>query len=270
MRGWCLALFFGLAVAASAENSAVTLATTTSTENSGLLSEILPVFEAETGIEIRVITVGTGQALRLARQGDVDVVLVHDRQSEDLLVAEGWGVDRKNVMYNDFVLVGPAADPAGIAGGKDAPKALQEIGEQGAIFLSRGDDSGTHKAEQRLWRAAGVDPIQADFKGYRQLGSGMGATLNTAAAMKAYTLVDRGTWLSFGNRQDLVVLVEGDSRLFNPYGVILVNPDRHAHVNHVGAKGFAEWLTSPEGQAAIRNFQVAGQPLFRPNADPGR
>lgn len=250
-----------------ANDSVITLASTTSTDNSGLLAALIPVFEEKSGLEVRVVTVGTGQALRLARQGDVDLVLVHDRKSEDLLVAEGWGVGRKDVMYNDFLLVGPTADPAQIRGHKSATAALKKIRDQQSLFLSRGDDSGTHKAELRLWADAGIDPSVANVTGYRELGAGMGAILNTAAAMDAYTLVDRGTWLSFGNRGDLVILVEGDPRLFNPYGVIRVNPDRHPHVNHVGASRFADWLVSEEGQSAIARFGIAGQPLFQPNAD---
>ena len=264
-RAWVLVLLLWAGMAA-ADDSVVTLASTTSTENSGLLAVLTPAFEAESGVEVRVVVVGTGQALRLARQGDVDVVLVHDRKSEDRLVAEGWGVDRKDVMYNDFVLVGPEKDPARIRGGKDAPEALAKIREHRAVFVSRGDDSGTHKAELRLWADAGVDASTDSGAWYRELGAGMGATLNTAAAMDAYTVVDRGTWLSFGNRGDLVVLVEGDPRLVNPYGVILVNPARHPHVNHAGAQRFANWLVSAKGQEAIAAFRVSGQSLFHPSA----
>ena len=264
-RAWVFALLLSAGLA-SADDSVVTLASTTSTENSGLLDSLLPVFEAESGIDVRVVVAGTGRALRLARQGDVDVVLVHDRQSEDQLVADGWGIDRKDVMYNDFVLVGPKKDPAGIRGGKDAPAALAKIREQGAVFVSRGDNSGTHKAELRLWADAGLGSPTDSGVGHRELGAGMGATLNTAAAMDAYTVVDRGTWLSFANRGNLVVLVEGDPRLVNPYGLILVNPARHPHVNHAGAQRFANWLVSAKGQEAIAAFRVSGQSLFHPSA----
>ena len=202
----------------------ITLASTTSTDNSGLFATLLPRFEAASGIAVHVVAVGTGQALRLAARGDADVLLVHDRAGEDKFVAEGNGVDRRDVMYNDFVIVGPKADPAGIAGLGDGPGALRRIAQAAAIFVSRGDDSGTNRKERRLWQAAGIDPARASGTWYREAGAGMGATLNIAAAMGAYTLADRATWLSFRNKGPLVVLVEGDRRLFNPYGVILVNP----------------------------------------------
>jgi tungstate transport system substrate-binding protein len=246
----------------------ITLASTTSTRNSGLLDAILPVFTEKTGIVVRVVAVGTGQALRLARRGDADVLLVHDRASEEAFVAEGFGVERYGVMHNDFVVVGPSADPAEIAGGRDASAALARIAASGAPFASRGDDSGTHKGEMRLWRAAGVDPTGASGGWYRETGSGMGATLNTAAAMDAYTLSDRGTWLSFRNRRGLAILVEGDPRLFNPYGVILVNPERHPHVKAALGQTFIDWLLSAEGQGAIADFRIDGQTLFFPDAAP--
>jgi tungstate transport system substrate-binding protein len=261
MAAWLLISPF-----AGAEERFITVASTTSTENSGLFAAILPGFEAKTGIGVRVVAVGTGQALRLASRGDADVVLVHDRASEERFVAEGWGVERFDVMYNDFVLVGPAADPAGVRGWRDAAAALARIAERAAPFASRGDDSGTHKAELRLWRAGGVDPTGASGSWYRETGTGMGATLNTASAMDAYTLSDRATWLSFGNRRGLERLVEGDPNLFNPYGVILVNPERHPTVKAREGQAFIDWLLSDEGQSAIGDFRRGGRALFFPNA----
>lgn len=270
---WSRAAFCLLALSFAGEVGAgerfITLASTTSTENSGLFAELLPKFQKETGIEVRVVAVGTGQALRLARNGDADVLLVHDRSSEERFVAEGHGERRYGVMYNDFVVIGPKADPAGVAGGKDAPAALARIAEQSAVFLSRGDDSGTHKAERRLWQAAGTDPSPASGSWYRETGAGMGATLNTAASMQAYTLADRGTWLSFRNRDDLRVVVEGDERLFNPYGVILVSPKRHPHVKAEDGRRFIQWLISQAGQRAIGEFRVAGEVLFHPSVGQG-
>lgn len=243
----------------------ITLASTTSTEQSGLFASLLPIVEAETGIEVRVVAVGTGQALKLAESGDADAVLVHDRAGEDKLVAGGWGVDRRDVMYNDFVIVGPGADPAKISGGRDAPAALQKIAAAAALFASRGDDSGTHRMELRLWQAAGVDPkAAADW--YRELGQGMGPTLNTAAGMSAYTLTDRATWASFRNRQDLVLLVEGDPSLLNRYGSVLVNPARHPHVKADLARAWHDWLTGKAGQEAIAAFRIDGEQVFFPDA----
>ncbi len=264
-------LVVGLAVllplaATGEEPRSVTLASTTSTDNSGLFRHLLPRFEAATGVRVRVVAVGTGAALRLGERGDADLVLVHDRAAEEAFVAAGHGVDRRLVMANDFVVVGPRADPAGVGGGRDAAAALRTIARAKAPFVSRGDDSGTHKAELRLWQAAGVDPHPASGRWYQESGSGMGAALNLAAGRGAYTLADRGTWLSFENRRDLAVLVEGDPRLLNPYGVILVNPARHPHVRAGLARALADWLTSPEGQAAIGAFRVAGEQLFRPAA----
>ena len=252
------------ASAATADPRFVIVASTTSTENSGLYAAILPAFEAQTGIDVRVVAVGTGQAIRLAERGDADVLLVHDRASEDRFVAEGYGVERHDLMWNDFVIVGPSEDPAGIGGGTDAPAALAKIAAAEVPFLSRGDDSGTHKAELRLWSAAKVDPSGASGGWYRETGSGMGATLNTGAAMGAYLLTDRGTWLSFRNRRDLVVLVEGDGRLRNEYGVIRVSPDRHPHVRTAEAQSLIEWLLSPAGQAAIAGFRIGDEVLFHP------
>lgn len=252
--------------AAAAGAPFVTLASTTSTENSGLLDAVLPRFTEATGIEVRVVVVGTGQALRLGRNGDVDVVLVHDRASEERFVAEGWGVARHPVMENDFVIVGPRADPAAVRGLADAAAAFAAIAETRAPFVSRADDSGTHKAELRIWRAAGVDPTEASGAWYRETGSGQGATLNTAAGLGAYALADRGTWLSFRNRGDLALLVEGDPRLRNPYGAIRVNPERHPHVKAAEGRALVEWLTRAEGRAAIGAFRVDGEVLFHPAA----
>ena len=244
----------------------ITLQSTTSTQNSGLLDHILPVFTEDTGIAVRVVAVGTGQAIRNASRGDGDALLVHAREAEEAFVAEGHGTERRDVMYNDFVLVGPPGDPAGVRGMKDAPLALRTLAEKGAPFASRGDDSGTHKAEMRLWEAAGVDPVPASGTWYRETGSGMGATLNAGIGMDAYVLTDRATWLSHGRKGTHEVLVEGDERLFNQYGVIPVNPERHPNVKAKEAQHFADWLVSKRGQDAIASFQVEGQQLFFPNA----
>lgn len=245
----------------------IVLGSTTSTENSGLLAYLLPRFLEQTGIEVRVVARGTGQAMRMGERGDADVLLVHHRPSELRFVAQGYGVQRHDVMYNDFIIVGPAADPAGIRGLKDAALALRRIAHSRAPFASRGDNSGTHLAEQGLWRAAGIDPTPASGQWYRETGSGMGATLNTAVAMDAYALADRGTWLSFRNRGGLIVLTEGDPRLFNPYSAILVNPARHPHVKAAAGQAFIDWLTGPQGQRLIGAFRVHGEPLFFPNGD---
>jgi tungstate transport system substrate-binding protein len=251
---------------AGAGETFITLASTTSTENSGLFEAIFPAFEESSGVDVRVVAVGTGAALRMARQGDADVLLVHDRASEERFVAEGWGVERQDVMYNDFVVVGPAADPAKIRGESDVAEALGRVAAAGAPFASRGDDSGTHKAELRLWKAAGVDVGSASGTWYRETGSGMGAMLNTAAGMQAYALTDRATWLSFRNRGGLEVLVEGDPRLYNPYGVILVNPERHPHVKAAEGQALIDWLTSSAGQGAIGAFRLEGGQVFHPSA----
>ncbi|WP_407697423.1 substrate-binding domain-containing protein [Skermanella rosea] len=252
---------------APAQDRFITVASTTSTEQSGLFGHILPIFKDKTGIDVRVVAQGTGQALETGRRGDADVVFVHDAKSEEKFVADGFAKKRDDVMYNDFVIVGPASDPAGIAGMKNVTGALEKIAAAKAPFASRGDDSGTHKAEQRLWQMAGVDVSGASSDWYRATGSGMGPTLNTSAAMNAYTLADRGTWLSFKNRGDLRILVEGDKRLFNQYGVMLVNPEKHPHVKVEAGVSFIDWLTSTEGQQAIAGYRIDGEQLFFPNAD---
>ncbi len=262
------ALAAGLALAAPARagDRFILLASTTSTENSGLFAHLLPIFTAKTGIQVRVVARGTGQAIKMAERGDADLLLVHHRPSEDVFVARGYGVARHDVMYNDFVLIGPRDDPAGIAGLSDAAEALARIARAKATFLSRGDDSGTHKKEQGLWRIAGIDPAAASGGWYRETGAGMGATLNTAAALGGYLLSDRATWLAFRNKRDLAVLAEGDPRLFNPYGVILVNPERHPHVKAADGQALIDWLISDEGQQAIAAFKVDGRQLFFPSA----
>jgi tungstate transport system substrate-binding protein len=262
-----LGLGFGPAVA---QDQFITVASTTSTENSGLFGHLLPIFQEETGIEVRVVAVGTGQAIELAKNGDADVLFVHHKPSEEQFVAEGFGVERHEVMYNDFVIVGPASDPAGVGGSKDAADALAKIAAAEAPFASRGDDSGTHKAELALWEAAGVDVAAASGTWYRETGSGMGPTLNTAAGMDAYALTDRGTWLSFENPQNLEIVVEGDPRLFNQYGIILVNPEKHPHVKAEPGQKFIDWVISDEGQQAIADFKIGGQQAFFPNAEGGQ
>ena len=242
----------------------ITVASTTSTEQSGLFRHLLPLFTNKTGIEVRVVAVGTGQALDIGRRGDADVVLVHDPQAEKKFVEEGFGIGHRPVMYNDFVLVGPKHDPANAAG-KDAVAAFRRIFEAKAPFVSRADRSGTHAAELRIWQLAGVGVPKGPW--YRETGAGMGPALNTASAMNAYILADRGTWLSFRNRGELVILVEGDARLFNQYGVMRVNPARHPHVKKEEGRSFIDWLVSPAGQKAIADYRIAGQQLFFPNAD---
>lgn len=251
-----------------AEDKFIIVQSTTSTQNSGLFEHILPLFTKKTGIDVRVVAVGTGQALKNAENGDGDVVLVHSKPDEEKFVAEGWGVKRHDVMYNDFIIVGPTADPAKIAGLKDAAEGFKQIAEAEAPFASRGDDSGTNKAELRLWQVAGIDPKPSSGKWYLETGSGMGATLNTAVGKQAYTLTDRGTWLSFANKDDFKVLVEGDPQLFNQYGVILVNPAKHANVKAKEGQAFINWLIGPEGQAAIASYKIDGEQLFFPNARP--
>jgi tungstate transport system substrate-binding protein len=254
-----------------AQDKFIILASTTSTEDSGLFKHLLPLFKAKTGIEVRVVAQGTGQALSSARKGDADVVFVHDRIAEQKFVDEGFGIDRREVMYNDFVIVGPKADPAKIAQSKDVLEALRKISTSGSPFTSRGDKSGTHTAELRYWAQAQVDPLHGKGSWYRETGAGMGPTLNTASAMNAYAFTDRGTWLNFKNRGELGILVEGDQRLFNQYGVMLVNPAKHAHVKAALGQSFIEWITSSDGQAAIASYKIEGQPLFFPNfVKPGK
>lgn len=256
-----------LAAPASAGDDYITVASTTSTEQSGLFGHILPIFEQATGIAVRVVAQGTGQALETGRRGDADVVFVHAEAAEARFVEQGYGVERHSVMHNDFVIVGPAGDPAGIAGGRDAVAALAAIAQAEFPFASRGDESGTHRAELALWAEAGIAPSGG---WYREMGSGMGPTLNAAAEMPAYTLADRGTWISFENRRDLEIHVEGDDRLFNRYGVILVNPARHAHVKAAAGQAFIDWLISSDGQRAIGSYQLRGEQLFFPNASDER
>jgi tungstate transport system substrate-binding protein len=251
-----------LALPVQGQSRFITVASTTSTEQSGLFRHLLPRFEKKTAIQVRVVALGTGQALDMGKRGDADVVFVHDKAAEEKLLAEGFFVARREVMYNDFILVGPKSDPAG-ARGKDAAQALRNIHDARAPFVSRGDRSGTHAAELRLWKAAGIEPTGS---WYRETGSGMGPALNTASAMNAYVLADRGTWLSFRNRGELALLVEGDRRLFNPYGVMLVNPERHKHVKKEMGRAFIDWLVSTEGQRAIADYKIGGEPLFFPNA----
>jgi tungstate transport system substrate-binding protein len=256
-----------LATTGYAEEKSIVVASTTSTEDSGLFRHILPLFKAKTGIDVKVVAQGTGQALDTGRRGDADVVFVHAKSAEEKFLADGAGVKRYPVMYNDFVLIGPKSDAAGISGGKDIVAALKAIKEKGAPFISRGDRSGTHIAELNLWKAAGIDIEKEKGPWYREIGQGMGAALNTASASNAYVLSDRGTWLSFKNRGDLTIAVEGDKRLFNQYGVILVNPAKHPHVKKELGQAFIDWLVSPEGQKAIADYKINGEQLFYPNAD---
>jgi tungstate transport system substrate-binding protein len=266
-------LFLAAALAAAlwapalAQEKSIVVASTTSTEDSGLFGHILPLFRQATGIDVKVIAQGTGQALDTARRGDADVAFVHARAAEEKFVQEGAGVKRFPVMYNDFVLIGPKSDPAGIKGSKDIVPALKAIQAKGAPFVSRGDRSGTHQAELALWKQAGIDIATERGPWYRDIGQGMGAALNTASAMNAYVLSDRGTWISFKNRGDLTVAVEGDAKLFNQYGVILVNPARHPYVKAALGQAFIDWLISRAGQQAIAAYKIDGQQLFFPNAD---
>ncbi len=255
----------GLAGAALAQGNFIVMASTTSTEQSGLFAHLLPAFKAATATDVRVVALGTGQALDTGRRGDADIVFVHDQAAEEKFVAEGFGLKRLPVMYNDFVLIGPAADPAKVRG-KDITAALQKLGAAAAPFVSRGDKSGTHAAELRYWKAAGTDIAATRPPGYKECGCGMGPALNIAASTGAYVLADRGTWLNFKNRADLAVLVEGDTRLFNQYGVMVVNPAKHPHVKLALAQGFADWVVSPAGQASIAGYKIGGEQLFFPNA----
>jgi tungstate transport system substrate-binding protein len=249
-----------------AQERTITVASTTSTEQSGLFGFLLPKFTAATGIGVKVVAVGTGQALDIGRRGDADVVFVHDKPAEEKFVAEGFGVRRSGIMYNDFIVIGPKADPAKITGSKDVADALRKIATAKAPFISRGDRSGTHAAELRLWKDAGVDIDQGKGSWYREIGQGMGPALNMASSSEAYVLSDRGTWLAFKNRGDLAILTEGDQRLFNQYGVMLVNPAKHASVKARDGQAFVDWLVSAEGQKTIGDYKVGGERLFFPNA----
>ena len=254
---------------AAAQDKSIVVSSTTSTQDSGLFGYILPMFKEKTGIDVKVVAQGTGQALDTGRRGDADVVFVHAKAQEEKFVAEGHGVKRYDVMYNDFVLIGPKSDPAKVKGGKDILAALKAIHEAGAPFVSRGDKSGTHSAELRLWKAADLDPAGSKPSWYREIGQGMGAALNTANAMGGYVLADRGTWISFKNKEQLEIVVEGDDRLFNQYGIILVNPEKHAHVKKELGQQFIDWIVSAEGQQAIGSYKIDGQQLFFPNAKSG-
>ena len=267
-RALIAAFALGLAsvAPATAQEKSIVVSSTTSTQDSGLFGHILPLFKAKTGIEVKVVSQGTGQALDTGRRGDADVVFVHAKAQEEKFIADGFGVKRFPVMYNDFVLVGPTSDPAGIKGSKDIVAALKAIMAKGAPFISRGDKSGTHAAELNLWKTAGVDIEKDKGAWYKSIGQGMGAALNTASAGNAYVLTDRGTWISFKNRGELVIAVEGDKRLFNQYGVMLVNPDKHPSVKKDLGQAFIDYLISPEGQKAIANYNINGEQLFYPNA----
>ena len=269
-RRRCLALVLALvaltASPARSQDKFITVASTTSTEQSGLFGHLLPIFQAKTGIAVRVVAVGTGQALKLGERGDADVLLVHDRQGEDAFVAGGFGVERRDVMYNDFILVGPAADPAQVTATKRAADALARIAAARVPFVSRGDDSGTHRLERRVWGIAGIDPASGHGTWYKETGSGMGPALNTAAGLDAYTLADRGTWLSFKNRQTLRIVLEGDTVLFNPYGVMLVNPAKHPHVKAELGRAVIAWLVSADGRKALADYKIDGEQLFFPSA----
>jgi tungstate transport system substrate-binding protein len=261
-----IAMTFGASSPSYPQDRSIVVASTTSTQDSGLFGHILPLFKAKTGIDVKAIAQGTGQALDTGRRGDADVVFVHAKGAEEKFVAEGFGVKRFPVMYNDFVLIGPASDPAGIKGTRDIVAALKAIKAKRARFVSRGDRSGTHQAELALWHLAGIEIAMEKGPWYREIGQGMGAALNTAQAMGAYVLSDRGTWISFKNRGDLAIAVEGDNRLFNQYGVMLVNPAKHPHVKKELGQTFIDWLISPEGQQAIAGYKIEGQQLFFPNA----
>ncbi len=263
---WAVLLIAAIPVVA--QEKSIIVASTTSTQDSGLFSQILPLFKAKSGIDVKVIAQGTGQALDTARRGDADIAFVHAKPQEQKFVADGFGVKRHEVMYNDFVLVGPKTDAAKIKGSKDVAAALKAIAATSSPFVSRGDKSGTHAAELALWKTAGIDPASTKPAWYREIGQGMGAALNTAQAMSAYVLADRGTWISFKNRADLEIVVEGDRALFNQYGVILVNPEKHPHIKKAEGQAFIDWLVSSEGQKAIASYKVDGQQLFFPNAAP--
>ena len=268
-RSALLSLAAGLlalaAGAASAQDKFIVMASTTSTEQSGLFAHLLPAFKKASGIDVRVVAQGTGQALDMGRRGDADVLFVHDQVAEEKFVADGFGLKRLPVMYNDFIVLGPKTDPVGVKG-KDVTAALGKLGGSSAPFISRGDKSGTHAAELRYWKAAGLDTPVGKVAGYKECGCGMGPALNMASGTNAYVLADRGTWLSFKNRGDLAVLVEGDTRLFNQYGVIVVNPAKHPHTKTALAQAFADWVVSAEGQATVASYKIGGEQLFFPNA----
>ncbi|MFM9916193.1 MAG: substrate-binding domain-containing protein [Rhizobacter sp.] len=266
LGGFVSAVVAVSAITARAQERSIVMASTTSTEQSGLFAHLLPAFKAARNIDIKVVALGTGQALDLGRRGDADVLFVHDQVAEEKFVAEGFGIKRVPVMYNDFVVVGPKDDPAGVKG-KDVAEALRKLSTGNASFISRGDKSGTHAAELRFWKAVGIDPPAGKVPGYKECGCGMGPTLNIASSTNAYALTDRGTWLNFRNRGDLVVLVEGDNRLFNQYGVIVVNPAKHPHTKTELAQAFADWVVSADGQAAIATYKIGGEQLFFPNAN---
>ncbi len=256
----------GLGQPAIAQEKSIVVSSTTSTTDSGLFNHILPLFKKKTGVDVKVVSQGTGQALDTGRRGDSDVVFVHAKAQEEKFVADGFGVKRFPAMYNDFVLIGPKSDPAKVKGQKDITAALKAIQGKSAPFISRGDKSGTHSAELNLWKAAGIDIAKDKGDWYKEIGQGMGAALNTASASNAYVLSDRATWINFKNRGDLEIVVEGDQRLFNQYGVMLVNPEKHSHVKKAEGQAFIDWLVSPEGQKAIADYKINGQQLFFPNA----
>jgi len=272
IRRFLIAIAAGVVFATSAfaQDKSILVASTTSTQDSGLFGHLLPLFKAKTGIDVRVVAQGTGQAIDTGRRGDADVVFVHAKAAEQKFLAEGFGVKRYPVMYNDFILVGPQGDPAGIKGSKDIVAAFKTLKDKGIAFISRGDKSGTHQAELNLWSIAGIDIANEKGSWYKEIGQGMGAALNSASASSAYVLADRATWLSFKNKGDLVIAVEGDNRLFNQYGVILVNPEKHPSVKKELGQQFIDWLVSAEGQKAIADYKINGEQLFYPNAsDPG-
>ena len=266
VRAFAIGLLALASAGSYATDKFITVASTTSTENSGLFGFLLPKFTEKTGIEVRVVAVGTGQAIKNAENGDADVLFVHHKSSEEKFVAAGFGVERFDVMYNDFVLIGPSNDPANVKGGKDIVAALSALAKTQSPFASRGDDSGTHKKELSLWQEAGIDVQTVSGTWYREMGSGMGATLNTASGMNAYVLSDRATWLNFGNKGDLTIVVEGDPKLFNQYGIILVNPEKHPHVKATEGQAFIDWVLSEEGQQLIGEYKINGQQAFFPNA----
>jgi len=252
---------------ARADDSSIILQSTTSTANSGLYDYLLPLFMEKTGITVHVVAVGTGQAIKNAKNGDGDVLLVHARGAEEKFVAGGYGVERFDVMYNDFIFVGPPADPAGVGGAKTAVEGLQKIAAAGALFASRGDNSGTYKKEMALWKSSAIDPTASSGKWYRETGSGMGATLNAAVGMEAYSMTDRGTWISFRNKGNHEIVLQGDPGLFNPYGIMLVNPNKHPGVKAEAGQAFIDWILGSEGQAAIAAYKLGGKQLFFPNAN---